>query len=797
MARVAIFPCALSMNDDLSGNAIQSNGRFPGSYAYTLAPDAASATAQESTATFAVALKTFYFRAYIRIRAYPNAGGLRFISGRNSIEGLDDAWYFRLQSNGTIRAYSEGNLAAVTVASGTTVLGLNQWYRLNGQVTFRGPIGGSGANLLKLSIDGVQEFSASTSTSNAGINQSTAVGTQIEMGGTGFTSDRDGGQIEISDFVVDDAAPPEAGGITLFRVKSDGTYQDWGGSWRQVSRRHPGGQVTAPGSVPSLSNAVVNAKSTFNIETFASKGLSGVTVKSHWVVAFGTTVRANNQYILRINSVDNLSPTFAAQSKVFLASSLDGRSSTVQGWWQEASALALLPGDTIEIGFEDGPAGAGTSNITGMYFIAEWEGADPVVTPETDNDVIIEHGTYSGIGAGDGQRISLANPAIDPTFLLIIGDDVGALQRVFWARGFGSAGDNAIAIASQNLLDQGLAKVDQGGFEVYGDGGTVNESGITFRYLAIQDRTGRFLRSGVRGLATAGSIDNIDVPIDDAEFSYATLTPATTFVVDTLITGIPRPTSIATNDKSWFRTSVYTGDSSSSLNSASAATTDAIQSLGTGTFQLGTKANRTAANAGTVCWVALNGQEASFFDRHMFEAGSWTGDGTGSRVISFQFAGEGSYVMVVPANASARYYRFFNDGNGTTSRALLDGVTSTTAITAFATNGQMTVNSSLNASGVVYHYIVFGVGTDSNGGEISLTQAVASVTAATGPFTADLCDDCGCRMLAVLPEDRLQVIPREIRNKVISLESRTEIILLDRRTKSIPFENREEEIECA
>lgn len=65
------------------------------------------------------------------------------------------------------------------------------------------------------------------------------------------------------------------------------------------------------------------------------------------------------------------------------------------------------------------------------------------------------------------------------------------------------------------------------------------------------------------------------------------------------------------------------------------------------------------------------------------------------------------------------------------------------------------------------------------------------------PPSAVLCEDCGCRILDVLREDRLQLVFRDIRAARVPLDPRTEVVVLDRRVKTVLFENRDVDIECS
>lgn len=728
MARIAVVGYELCIPNELAGGLRRSNGRLPGSMARSVAFEAADTTADSSTTPFKVTTqKDVYYRFYLRIRKLPNAGGIRFWGLDNNIEGLDLGCYMVLGDDGKVRGYSHGNNATPKlVGTSTQTLALDTWYRISGHVTTRGPAGGAGANLFLCNIDGALGFTGSDAGTNTGLNHGTATLNSVIVGNNVPSHGQaDGGQVEIDDVVCDNATEPPAGGVTLLHVTGQGTYNQWtaGFDWRGVVRRDPNGLVTAPASVQSVKSTAGANKTSYTIETMASRGLSGVTIKSTQVVAHGTLIRAGNQYIIRKNGADTLSATFGTTTQTFFPTSLGDGGTSTRGWFQDVATFAMVPSDTVEIGLLDGPTGTGTSAITGMYLLVEWEGADPTPTIETA-DIKILKGTYVGDGAA--QEIAFADATFKPSVLIIIGDATGgALQRVWWTRGMGENGDHAQALTAQSPIDNGLARVYTGGFSVVGGANTLNTSGITYRYLAIRDHQQRFTNSAGRTIqSVSGSSDNHDVRLDNAALTPAApLTAAAAFVIDAVIVSLAAINPVS--DKNFYRDANHVGDSSSSLNSASAATADAIQSIGTGTFQLG---NKLVGSSGSLnLWLAITDQLAIFTAQRLVEVGTYVGNGGGARDIVFDhLAGDNpGLVIVVPETATARFYRFYADGGGTTSRNLPTGAISTTAITAFDTVTKFSVNSALNTNLTKYHYLVFAIGSDV---ELTLT----SVTPASG-----------------------------------------------------------------
>lgn len=662
-----------------------------------------------SGSNFDTQQQEFWLRFYLYVDTLPGPGGLRIIGGRGSGDSASEAaWYLVLTSAGTIDGYNDGADARTKIATGTASVKVGQWYRINVHVRFRDRVGNN-SNNLSLSIDGGQNWSVSTTGALSGglnfwtVNQDTStattLGTSIDLSPFNATNaERDGGFVRIDDLVVDNAFVPGAGGVTLLHVTGQGTDNGWttAGDWRSVVAAPP--RRNTP-----LSNTTLSAATSFTLETMASKGLSGVAIKSVRICFHGRMIRNNWNYRLRINSTVINSGLQTAGIEGWITKPPGDPGNGTSGGFVQTDAFPISASDVLEIGLVDGAAGAGTSYLYGAYLVVDWEGADPA-TALVNGAIKTVSGTY--VGNGTSQAVAFADPTFKPTLLFIAGENTGADHRVIWADGWGTEGDGATPWANSDSSVATLVRATMGSFSVKGGASSLNQSAQTYRYFAVRDEAGRFTRSGMRPVNTFGGAgDNWDVPLD-----VGLVAPS--FRVDALLS---YGQFFNPSNQVLYRDTFYVGDSCSSMNTNVIPSADGIQSLGTNVFQLG-KNNTIGGNCDTTAWLAMSNQASLFTLRRLLTIGTYTGNGAGARVIAV--AGldvNPSFLFVVPESTGLRYYRYFADGAGANSRDWINGNSVATAITAFSTVAQFSVDSTLNVLGVVYHYVMFGEGDDPSG----------------------------------------------------------------------------------
>lgn len=751
MARLATFGAELLQTATSASELSQginygtATGRLPGSYCLVLGGFSAASPPGTRPYLNFTALSTYEMRGFFKILQFPTGGnGLRILGGNCTVEGTDDAWYLVLNTDGTINGYNKGNGSKLSLAMTTAALSLNVWYRINVVVRFAAadavtniaPACPGGihttlhaAGSLGLTIAGLGDYAGGsrgpvltddctnspTTSDLSGLNHAGGLGGTVYLGptSTGGT-ERDGGIIAWDDVVIGhDIDPPGNGGITCLHVTGPGTDAGWttGGDYRCVIKRPPDDRS---GAAPDrLTNTTPGAATTFTLETLASKRLASVTIKSVRVCAYGEMVRNNWKYRIRKNGTVTDSAAQFGPAGSSGGTWLDAQSEPGGGWFLDAATLSLTPSDTVEIGIVDGPSGAGTAGLWGVHLLVDWEGSDPAPASETA-DIEAKSGTATGNGTV--QDIAFDDATFKPTLLLIEAATTDPGARAIWCRGWGEDGDYAMCASSNANSNAGICRVYTGGFSVKGGASSLNASGAPFRWLAIRDNAMRMIASGLQSF-------NPNSGSDAAFDNYTVALPDASFVLDALLVAAQQFRATTTG-RFRYRDTTYTGDASSSLMEATAANADGIQSQGTGTFQIGTVL--TQSSIATTAWVAVSKAAGVFSIRRLIDSGMYTGNGAGPRVMPFTVDTVPSFVLVVPEDSGDRYYRFFNDGAGTTSRRFTDGGTSTTAITAFDTANQFTVNATLNANLVKYHYLVFGSGVDPT--EIELADGGIGLT---------------------------------------------------------------------
>jgi len=663
-----------------------------------------------SSNSFNTQAQEFWIRFYLYVDTLPGPGGLRILGGFGSGDpGSEHAWYLVLTSAGRLDGYNDGADVRTKIGTGSSVLSVGRWYRINVHVRFRDRVGNN-SNNLSVTIDGGLDWSVSTTGALSGglnfwtVNQDTSTASTF---GTGLSinpfnatdAERDGGFVLIDDLVADNAFIPGAGGVTLLHVTGQGTDNAWttSGDWRNVV-------AAPPRKGQNLSNSTASAlATTFTIESMASKGLAGVTIKSARLLLAGRPIRANWSYRLRRNGAVIDSPLTGAGIEGWFTKSPGDIGSGTSGWFLDVGTVPLSTTDVLEIGVVDGPAGAGTSFLYGAYLVVDWEGADPA-TSVLNGTIKTVSGTY--VGNGTSQLVAFADPTFKPTLLFIAGDNNGAGDRVIWCDGWGAEGDGAVRWSTSDSSVADLVRATTGSFSVKGASNSLNQSAETYRYFAVRDEAGRFTRSGMRAVNVFGGTgDNWNVPLN-----VGLVAPS--FRVDALLA---YGQFFGVSNQVLYRDTFYTGDSSSVMATNTSPVADGIQSLGINTFQMG-KLHTVGGSTDTTAWLAMSNQASLFTLRRLLTVGTYTGDGSGARVIPV--AGldvNPSFLFVVPESAGLRYYRFFADGAGANSRDWIAGNAVATAITAFDTVAQFSVSSTLNVAGTVYHYVMFGEGDDPSG----------------------------------------------------------------------------------
>lgn len=200
---------------------------------------------------------TSYHRFYFRYGTKPASGDEEFFNVLNSSN--QQKLCLRLNSSGQIAAYDS---AASLLATGTTALSANTWYRIEVQCGT-----GTSANW-EVRINGVSEISG---TGNLRTDQ-------MYLTGFGKRTDRDGNSVDFyfDDWLYDDAAYPPDGAHILLVPDSNGTYQTFsigagsGSHYQVIDEIPPDGSTSY-----LLSTGTVGDAETEGLQSCATAGISG------------------------------------------------------------------------------------------------------------------------------------------------------------------------------------------------------------------------------------------------------------------------------------------------------------------------------------------------------------------------------------------------------------------------------------------------------------------------------------------------------------------------------------------
>jgi hypothetical protein len=301
-------------------------------------------------------------------------------------------------------------------------------------------------------------------------------------------------------------------------------------------------------------------------------------------------------------------------------------------------------------------------------------------------DVSVMSGTY--VGNGTGQDITISMPAHWVWIRPVTSGGTGGSR--WWSSLLSGHDPLRETPVKGNLTrcfnDGGLAGPSTSyKFRVGGTGANVNNTGITYQYVAFSDRSMRFCLNGAY-LTLAGT----------ASFSQPLLNPAFTPIAGFLL---PEIDSAGATTGLYYKGPGHAADAASIMDSAEAAT---VCTFGAGTITPKTILNLTASQTAYSLW------RASDSDGLTCGLGitSYTGDGTGARNIALSLGGKSPlFAMVLPHNGIAYTRDPSHTGSNSSTITAAGGSFSTTAITGGNAN-QITVGATLNAGGIIYDVFV-------------------------------------------------------------------------------------------
>lgn len=640
-----------------------------------------------NTNTYTPARPTIYWRVYIRLRKLATNGvdtRLLGIWGGQSFAGAvsetGTALIVNMTAAGGLRIYSRGAGAAGSgaIGSASSALSVGTWYRVEGSATWNGNQLGNTGSYATLVLDGTT-IATGASPQNFGLGWFGSGGTN-PLGGNVFggrfilgAEDETGdAQYDLCYFSADTAALPGAAHVLTAHPSGPGTYSTWAGNWQAVAEDRADVNTAL-----ALTSSTSGAKHSLAVESLKSINIRPTNVvKSLSVIAkfpSGSVTQAG--FLLRKNGVEFLSPVYGSLSN------------GGHGWLFDVGTIGTVHArDTLEIGVvHDGTTN--TANLLCLSLVVEFE---PAVNP-IDHRVHVLVGNYTGNDTG--QDITVGHWRPD---LVLIAPSASTGKPVLKFRNclYGVV-DSTDPTPTADLVPRTTAT----GFTVGSTLARVNAAGVAYTYLAIQDQGGVLCDHG--GFAPgAGSPDSVDQALNNVAF------------VPDMLWAMRQSTS--PTQAFYARHSSQVGDLAAVLGSDDASLADAIQSMGLGTFQVGTLLTQnTPYNLAWLAWRTSN-----FNVEQLAEIYHYTGDGTGSRVINLSALTKPlAWVLVIPSTTEARHFKHTGHA-AASSQEFVSGVVRSGA-SAFITamSGKtFTVagTNKLNTSGTEYYVIGFASGDDAD-----------------------------------------------------------------------------------
>lgn len=293
------------------------------------------------------------------------------------------------------------------------------------------------------------------------------------------------------------------------------------------------------------------------------------------------------------------------------------------------------------------------------FYYASFGGSAP---PNTSGTFDMASGSYTGTGA----TLSIENLGFEPDLVII--KNTTTNYGVFRTRLMKASGSTAYIGAVTVAVSNGITSLDSGGFTL-STNALVNSTGVVYHYQAFGNAWNPETNSGAAdfaiGMYTGSGADSrniYEVPFNP-DFVF-----------------IKKYISTTDNTAAVWRTSAMPGDLTN-LFSATNATTNEIQSLGTNSFQVGSGSRVNYAAADGIAWFA-------FKESANFDVGSYTGTGSSQNITGLGFEPDLVWTKKQTGGTTARAAVFL-------ARSLTDG------------NSQFFINSA-NAGNLITDLIADG-----------------------------------------------------------------------------------------
>ncbi len=281
-------------------------------------------------------------------------------------------------------------------------------------------------------------------------------------------------------------------------------------------------------------------------------------------------------------------------------------------------------------------------------------------------------GLYMGNGNDNRNLIGLG---FQPDVIIIKGNDTAV-----W-RSSSMSGDISQLFSNGASAANNIQSILSDGFQV-GSSANVNANYVLYQFVAFKNTTNQFYTNTYTGNTT-----------DNRSISGVGFKP------DFVLTGTSAQNKV-------FKTNRYYGEVSGLLT-ATAITTDLIQSLETDGFQIGTNA-MVNNNTSDFYYFAIKGEtDDTPTGEYLMKTGSYSGTGVAQTISGLGFQPDVVFIKS-DTNAGSLVFKTKDLMDATTSAAAYAVVNFTGGISTLTSDGfSIGTNANVNTNGVTYRYIAF------------------------------------------------------------------------------------------
>ena len=599
---------------------------------------------------------SIYVRYFINIRAIPTVGNIRYAYTFGNAAGGIGCW---LDSTGALHFDNWNSGAGSTIVT-SPVKTINTQIEVKLRMQAHSVGDDAKVQIIVDDVELYNNFGAGTLPgSGIGLNAYT----NINSWAFELLNIDNGADYDISNCSVDDLEYPDDTRVTFIPISGAGNYTNWlGGSTDWRFHVPP----TFAGFSP-ITTALLSTRHSYALPTLASQGITG-NIKSVKVVCMrGVGAGATNgKLFVRRNGVDiDTTSLFTYSDQQFLAARFNPT-----GW---------ATTDTLEVGFISGAA-AGTYGMRNIGLLVEH---DTPYNPSTEDTVQVNSQNYTGAAA----PMTITFP-YEPDMVLIMGR-TGTGGGTHWFRGLLGPKPNNV----NQLIGSGIVIIGNK-MHLLDTNAAYNTAAVVYDVLTLKNPSNRVFDTA--GWGAAGNILPLFRTSYDIPFSWQP--DAAIALVESSIGGGGQVNSYRING-------LPTGSAPSWTAQTVPATNHINDFIATGV-----RVGVNSMNASMVDGSLIAAFKENFYNSKLFKFATYTGNAVNPRTIPIDLGGGTPYFVIVRAQTTAQAYA--RTTGMVDSMNFIGGAgSSALAVTAMGVDS-ITVNSALNANGVLYAVMAFATGAD-------------------------------------------------------------------------------------